>query len=75
MMKIILLIISLWLLLACSQKNQKEIDLIELIPQNTSLVAQINDSISLKNSVELSKIFSLNADLKKNRSEYHLQKC
>ena len=65
MMKRILPIISLWLLLACSQKNQKEIDLIELIPQNTSLVAQINDSISLKNSVELSKIFSLNADLKK----------
>ena len=65
MMKRILPIISLWLLLACSQKNQKEIDLIELIPQNTSLVAQINDSISLKNSMELSKIFSLNADLKK----------
>ncbi len=65
MIKRIIPLISLWLLLACASKNQKETSLIELVPQNTSFVAQINDSISLKNSMELSKIFSLNSDLKK----------
>ena len=64
-MKKLLPLISIWLLWACTPKNQKEINLIELVPQNTSLVAQINDSISLKSSMELSKIFSLNNDLKK----------
>ena len=70
MIKRILPLISLWLLLACTSKNQKEISLIELVPQNTSFVAQINDSISLKSSMELSKIFSLNSDLK-NCSKHH----
>ena len=65
MIKRIIPLISLWLLLACASKNQKETSLIELVPQNTSFVAQINDSISLKSSMELSKIFSLNSDLKK----------
>ncbi len=64
-MKNLLHLIPIWLLLACTPKNQNETNLIELIPQNTSLVAQINNSISLKNSKELSKIFSLNPDLKK----------
>ena len=65
MIKRIIPLTSLWLLLACTSKNQKETSLIELVPQNTSFVAQINDSISLKSSMELSKIFSLNSDLKK----------
>ena len=65
MIKRILPLISLWLLLACTPNNQVEINLIDLVPQNTSLVAQINDSISLKSSMELSKLFSLNGDLKK----------
>jgi hypothetical protein len=65
-MKRIIPFISILLLLACSPKNQNDTKLIELVPQNTSLVAQINDSISLKNSTELSKIFSLDPNLKKN---------
>ena len=65
MIKRIIPFISLWLFFACTSKNQKEISLIELVPQNASFVAQINDSISLKSSMELSKIFSLNSDLKK----------
>ena len=64
-MKRLLPLISVWLLLGCTPKNQEEINLIELVPQNTSLVAQINDSISLKSSKLLSQIFSLNGDLKK----------
>tara|TARA_B100001175_G_scaffold317812_1_gene336664 strand:- start:401 stop:2803 length:2403 start_codon:yes stop_codon:yes gene_type:complete len=50
--------------MGCITNNQEEINLIELVPQNTSLVAQINDSISLKSSKLLSKIFSLNRGLK-----------
>ena len=65
MIKRIIPFISLWLFFACTSKNQKEISLIELVPQNASFVAQINDSVSLKSSMELSKIFSLNSDLKK----------
>ena len=65
MIKRIIPFISLWLFFACISKNQKEISLIELVPQNASFVAQINDSVSLKSSMELSKIFSLNSDLKK----------
>ena len=51
-------------MLGCVPKNKEYINLIDLIPQNTSLVAQINDSISLKNSKVLSKLFSLNSKLK-----------
>ena len=65
MIKRIIPFISLWLFFDCTSKNQKEISLIELVPQNASFVAQINDSVSLKSSMELSKIFSLNSDLKK----------
>ena len=65
MIKKLLPVISLWFLVGCKPKTLEEINLIELVPQNTSLVAQINDSISLKSSKELSKIFSLNSELKK----------
>ena len=51
-------------MLGCVPKNKEYINLIDLIPQNTSLVAQINDSISLKTSKVLSKLFSLNSKLK-----------
>ena len=64
MMKRLLPLVSICFLLGCIPNNQEEINLIELVPQNTSLVAQINDSISLKSSKLLSKIFSLNEDLK-----------
>ncbi|MDA0200493.1 MAG: hypothetical protein O2806_01690, partial [Bacteroidetes bacterium] len=57
--------IFLWLILGCVPKEQKEIKLIELVPQNTIWVAQINDSLSLKNATVLSKIFSLDGELKK----------
>ena len=57
--------IFILLCLACTPKGQKEVNLIELVPQNTSWVAQVNDSLSLKNATVLSKIFSLNGDLKK----------
>lgn len=59
-----LLLVILWLVMGCSPKNQEEINLIELVPQNTSLVAQVNDSNPLKSSNVLSKIFSLDAHLK-----------
>ena len=65
MIKRILPLISLWVLLACTPNSRVEINLIDLVPQNTTLVAQINDSISLKSSTELSKLFSLNGDLKR----------
>jgi hypothetical protein len=66
MIKRILPLISLWLLLAaCTSNSNVEINLIDLVPQNTILVAQINDSISLKSSTELSKLFSLNRELKR----------
>jgi hypothetical protein len=58
-------LIFLWLVVSCSPQNQEEINLIELVPQNTSFVAQINDSISLKSSTVLTKIFSLDDELKK----------
>ena len=45
MIKRIIPFISLWLFFACTSKNQKEMSLIELVPQNASFVAQINDSI------------------------------
>ena len=65
MMKRFLSLISIWLIIGCKPNIGKEINLVELVPQNTSVVAQINDSISLKNSNLLTKIFSLNDDLKK----------
>ena len=65
MIKRILPLISLWGLLTCTPNSRVEINLIDLVPQNTILVAQINDSISLKSSTELSKLFSLNGDLKR----------
>ena len=65
MMKRLLSLIFIWLIIGCTPRIQREINLIELVPQNTSVVAQINDTISLKNSNILTKIFSLNNDLKK----------
>ena len=65
MMNRFLSLISIWLIIGCKPNIGKEINLVELVPQNTSVVAQINDSISLKNSNLLTKIFSLNDDLKK----------
>jgi hypothetical protein len=59
-----LYLISFWLLVSCISKNKEDVNLIELVPQNTSFVAQINDSISLKSSAVLSKVFSLDEDLK-----------
>ncbi|MEC8636496.1 MAG: hypothetical protein VXX99_03740 [Bacteroidota bacterium] len=64
-MKRLLSLIFIWLIIGCTPRIQREINLIELVPQNTSVVAQINDTISLKNSNILTKIFSLNNDLKK----------
>ena len=60
-----ILLVILWLIVGCYPKNKEEINLIELVPQNTSLVAQVNDSASLKSSNVLSKIFSLDDLLKK----------
>ncbi len=51
--------------MGCSSPNDEELHLIEWVPQNTSFVAQINDSISLKSSTVLSKIFSLDDEMKK----------
>lgn len=65
MIKRLLSLIFIWLIIGCTPRIQREINLIELVPQNTSVVAQINDTISLKNSNILTKIFSLNNDLKK----------
>ena len=65
MMKRFLSLTSIWLIIGCKPNIGMEISLVELVPQNTSVVAQINDSISLKNSNLLTKIFSLNDDLKK----------
>lgn len=65
MKKILFYLFSIWLIAGCVPNNQEEIDLIEMVPQNTSLIAQINDSLVLKSSILLSKIFSLDGTLKK----------
>ena len=60
----LLSLLYIFLMLGCVPKNKEHINLIDLVPQNTSLVAQINDSMSLKTSTVLSKLFSLNSKLK-----------
>ena len=64
MYKIIILLILL-IIAGCSIPKSKDIELLEAVPQNTSLVIQVNDTIDLDNSPLLLKIFDLNPNLKK----------
>ena len=60
-----MLIFILLVFVSCSIPKSKDIDLLEAVPQNTSLVIQVNDTLALGSSPLLLKIFDLDPDLKK----------
>ena len=64
MIKRLIPLIYICLTLSCVPKKEEQINLIDLLPHNTSLVAQINDGELLKTSTVVSKFFSLNSNLK-----------
>ena len=64
MYKIIIFLIIL-IIAGCSVPKSKDIELLEAVPQNTSLVIQVNDTMDLDSSPLLLKIFDLDPDLKK----------
>ena len=49
----------------CSIPKSKDIELLEAVPQNSSFVIQVNDTMALGSSPLLLKIFDLNPDLKR----------
>ena len=57
---LILLIIA-----GCGIPNSKDIELLEAVPQNTSVVIQVNDTMALDSSPLLLKFFDLDPGLKK----------
>ena len=64
MIKRLIPLIFICLTLSCVPKKEEQINLIDLVPHNTSLVAQINDGESLKTSTVVSKFFSINSNFK-----------
>ena len=64
MYKIIILLILL-IIAGCSIPKSKDIEILEAVPQNTSLVIRVNDTIDLDSSPLLLKIFDLNPDIRK----------
>lgn len=65
-MRLIIINILIFLTITgCSQQRLKDIDLLEAVPQNTSFVIQVNDTLDLANSSLLMKIFALHPSLKK----------
>ena len=62
-MKRLFLLLLVCAVVGCAPKNKKEVSLIDLVPQNTSIVLQVNDSLSLNNSPLLSQIFKLDKSL------------
>ena len=65
MYKFILTLLLLLIIAGCSIPKSKDIELLEAVPQNTSLVIQVNDTLDLDSSPLLLKIFDLDPDLKK----------
>ena len=65
MQKNFMLIFILLVFVSCSIPKSKDIDLLEAVPQNTSLVIQVNDTLALGSSPLLLKIFDLDPGLKK----------
>ena len=65
MQKNFMLIFILLVFVSCSIPKSKDIDLLEAVPQNTSLVIQVNDTMALGSSPLLLKIFDLDPELKK----------
>ena len=65
MYKCILTFLILFIIAGCSIPKSKDIELLEAVPQNTSLVIQVNDTMDLDSSPLLLKIFDLDPDLKK----------
>ena len=63
-MKLIIPLFSLVIFVGCSNSTSKDPQLMEAIPQNTSIVVQVNDTVSINSSTLLSKIFELDASLK-----------
>ena len=65
MNKNITTLLILFIIAGCSIPKSKDIELLEAVPQNTSVVIQVNDSIALDSSPLLLKIFDLDPGLKK----------
>ena len=59
MIKRLIPLIFICLTLSCVPKKEEQINLIDLVPHNTSLVAQINDGESLKTSTVVSKFVAI----------------
>ena len=61
----IMILLMILIIAGCSVPKSKDIELLEAVPQNTSLVIQVNDTIDLDSSPLLLKIFDLNPDIRK----------
>ena len=58
-------ILILLIIAGCGIPNSKDIELLEAVPQNTSVVIQVNDTMALDSSPLLLKFFDLDPGLKK----------
>ena len=58
-------LLTIILFAACSTPSQQKHEIFKAIPQNTTLVIQVNDTLATDGSELLSKIFELNSTLKK----------
>ena len=47
------------LIIGCKPKISETLQLIDYVPQNTVIVIQLNDTVALKSSKILSKIYNL----------------
>jgi hypothetical protein len=52
------------LIIGCKPKINETLQLIDYVPQNTVIVVQLNDTVALKSSEILSKVYNLNKEYK-----------